>query len=137
MKTLLMVILMTFTQNSFAASKLSMCKDKPSCVISHKDLGKDRNFLEPIKYNQSKEKAHKLILSILKDTARVIILKDSPEYIHATFTSSIFKFVDDVEFTFEQDGVIHFKSNSRKGHFDFGANKDRIEKIRFTFHQSH
>jgi len=55
-------------------------------------------------------------------------------YIHAEFRSSIFRFIDDVEFSFPTDkNIIHVKSASRKGYYDFGANRRRAERLRVTF----
>jgi uncharacterized protein (DUF1499 family) len=55
-------------------------------------------------------------------------------YIHAEFTSLVFRFVDDVEFLFsqERDGEvsIDIRSASRVGHSDFGVNRKRMEDIR-------
>jgi uncharacterized protein (DUF1499 family) len=55
-------------------------------------------------------------------------------YIHAEFTSAVFRFVDDVEFLFtkEQDGevMVDIRSASRVGHSDFGVNRKRMEDIR-------
>ena len=71
------------------------------------------------------------ILGELKQ-ARVI-LADS-DYIRVEFRSVMFKFVDDVEFLFDDDqNVIHVKSASRVGYYDFGANRKRVEHIRSIF----
>jgi uncharacterized protein (DUF1499 family) len=42
--------------------------------------------------------------------------------------------VDDVEFCFDTDSsLIHVRSASRTGYFDFGVNRKRIERIRSAF----
>jgi uncharacterized protein (DUF1499 family) len=57
-------------------------------------------------------------------------------YIHAEFVSAIFRFVDDVEFLFDDhQKVIQVKSASRVGYYDLGVNRRRIEKIRKQFDQ--
>ena len=59
-----------------------------------------------------------------------IITKDE-RYIHAEFRSEWFRFVDDVEFCFdEQKNIIHVRSASRVGYSDFGVNRKRVEDIR-------
>ncbi len=59
------------------------------------------------------------------------IVVEEPTYIHAEFTSALFRFVDDVEFLFaEPEKVIHVRSASRAGYYDFGANRTRIGRIR-------
>ncbi|HJT19346.1 MAG TPA: DUF1499 domain-containing protein [Nitrospira sp.] len=43
----------------------------------------------------------------------------------------MFRFVDDVEFLFEEDTkTVHFRSASRIGYGDFGVNRRRMEEIR-------
>lgn len=51
-----------------------------------------------------------------------------PDYIYATAKSKIFGFVDDLEIRLV-DRQLHFKSKSRVGHSDLGANRKRLEKI--------
>jgi uncharacterized protein (DUF1499 family) len=63
---------------------------------------------------------------------RVVMLED--DYIHAEFVSSVFRFVDDVEFYFDDEQkLIQVKSASRVGYSDLGVNRRRIEKIRKQF----
>ena len=58
------------------------------------------------------------------------ITKDEPAHIHAEFRSAFFRFVDDVTFIFDDDArLIHFRSASRTGYYDFGVNRKRMEKI--------
>lgn len=56
------------------------------------------------------------------------ITQSSDTYIASEFTSSIFKFVDDVEFHRATD-VIHVRSASRVGHSDGGVNQARVQLI--------
>ena len=47
------------------------------------------------------------------------------------FTSALLRFVDDVEFVFDEDHrTIHFRSASRTGYSDLGVNRRRMEDIR-------
>jgi uncharacterized protein (DUF1499 family) len=66
---------------------------------------------------------------------RTTIVTLEEDYIRAEFKSRIFGFVDDVEFWFDDEQkVIHFRSASRVGYSDLGANRKRMEKIRERFH---
>ena len=57
------------------------------------------------------------------------ITSRSDSYLSATYMSSIFKFVDDVEV--RQDGdVCQIRSGSRVGYSDRGVNRKRVEIIR-------
>lgn len=59
------------------------------------------------------------------------VVKTTDHYLHVTFRSPVFGFVDDVEFNFRPDaGIIAVRSASRKGYFDLGVNRRRIEAIR-------
>jgi uncharacterized protein (DUF1499 family) len=54
--------------------------------------------------------------------------------VHAESVSALFRFVDDVEFFFDDhQKVIHVKSASRTGYYDLGVNRRRIEIVRKRF----
>ena len=67
---------------------------------------------------------------------RARVSMNTDEFLHIEFTSKIFRFVDDVEFYFDEPGVIHFRSASRIGHSDMGVNRDRMEEIEHLFIQA-
>lgn len=115
---------------------LSACPETPNCVVSFLfDQGED-HYLEPISFQQDLAHAKKAITSIINSTPRAEIIINTENYIYAEFTSRIFRFVDDVEFYFSDDEeLIHFRSASRLGKSDLGANSKRIERIRFRYHQ--
>ena len=117
-----------------ADGKLQACPDKPNCVVSYKY--DEDHFLEAIEVVSNKERAHKKITGILSKNSSAKIIESSPDYIHAEYTSSIMKFIDDVEFYFGEEKKVHFRSASRTGHSDMGVNKKRIEEIRFKFQQN-
>ncbi len=60
---------------------------------------------------------------------------ENEDYLAATFTSSFFRFVDDLEIRIHADqNMIHIRSASRVGHSDGGVNKKRIEQLKKLFH---
>jgi uncharacterized protein (DUF1499 family) len=70
----------------------------------------------------------------LLDFPRVRLIKVAENYIHAEFTSLIFRFVDDVEFLYNPlKNVIDVRSASRVGYSDLGVNRARVEKIRSKY----
>jgi uncharacterized protein (DUF1499 family) len=90
--------------------------------------------VEPFRYQDTLTEARDRLVSVLNSMARTRIVTIDEDYIHAEFTSHLFRFVDDVEFYFDQDGkTIHVRSASRTGYFDLGANKRRVEDIRKEF----
>ena len=55
-------------------------------------------------------------------------------FLHVEFRSAVFGFVDDVEFLFDDGNkVIHVRSASRVGYYDFGVNRRRVEELRKRF----
>jgi len=59
-----------------------------------------------------------------------VITSESSDYISATFMSSLFKFVDDVELRPGAAGEVHIRSASRVGYSDRGVNRKRVDAIR-------
>jgi uncharacterized protein (DUF1499 family) len=112
--------------------KFSPCSDSPNCVSSQ-STDKAR-FIEPLHYVGSLADARQKLIDILENTKRVRLVKVETDYIHAEFRSLIFQFIDDLELYFPPDqAIIHVKSASRKGYYDFGANRRRVERLRSTF----
>ena len=72
----------------------------------------------------------------LNEISRVKWEQTAPNHITATFTSLIFRFVDDVDFIVREDGTIDVRSASRVGHSDLGANRRRIEDLRERLSQA-
>jgi len=61
------------------------------------------------------------------------INQDDGHYLHATFTSSLFHFVDDLELRLDPAAdVIQIRSASRVGRSDFGVNRQRVKHITAT-----
>ena len=110
---------------------LTPCPDKPNCVISYKN--DSDHYIEPLVYQSSKDKAFEKIKQILDSEKRVVLIEETEHYIRAEFTTAVFRFVDDVEFYFPQEQLIHVRSASRLGTSDLGLNRKRIEIIRSRF----
>ncbi len=106
-------------------NKLHLCPPKDNCISSFDK--REKYFISPISINDdSKQK----LINYLENTERVRIVEKTDNYILAEFTSLIFRFVDDVEFYFDDSQrLLYFRSASRIGHSDLGANRKRINKI--------
>ncbi len=112
--------------------KLAPCPESPNCVSSM--AGDEAHFIEPLSYTGSAEEARERLIETVKSMKRTKIVAEDENYIHAEFTSAIFRFVDDVEFLFDRDANrIHVRSASRVGHSDLGVNRKRVEEIRNKF----
>lgn len=111
---------------------LKPCPNSPNCVSSMAEEEKHR--IDPFTYEGSAEAARTKLIGILESAKRAKIVEKTDHYIHAEFTSLIFRFVDDVEFYFDQkEPVIHVRSASRVGYSDLGANRKRVEELRQQF----
>ncbi len=114
--------------------RLLPCPSSPNCVSSQ---GQDKTHkVAPLVYTGPEDAAHAALISVLRSMPRSRIVTDTGQYIHATFTSRIFRFVDDVEFYFDAaTKTIQVRSASRVGYSDLGVNRKRVEKIRQLFEE--
>jgi uncharacterized protein (DUF1499 family) len=113
---------------------LTSCPSKPNCVSS---IDSDpKHFIEPLRFAGSAKDAQYRMLKIISELKRARVVTVEDNFIGAEFTSFVFRFVDDVEFYFDdRNKIIHVKSASRVGYSDLGVNRRRIEKIRKQFDQ--
>jgi uncharacterized protein (DUF1499 family) len=119
------------SQSVESPDKFSPCPNSPNCVSSQSTNKK--RFIEPLQYTGDIDDARQILINLLENTKRVQLVKVEADYIHAEFRTAIFRFVDDVEFLFPTDkNIIHVKSASRSGYYDFGTNRRRVEWIRST-----
>lgn len=113
-------------------SKLSRCPDTPNCISSEYPE-QQAHYISPIKIALDR-KINISPLSVLEDIVQEIggIVEDqNGNYLAATFTSSIFRFVDDVEIRIDKENnVIHLRSASRVGRSDMGANLKRLKLLK-------
>lgn len=111
---------------------LSPCPSSPNCVSSQSVDEKHR--IEPISYGVSTPDAMARLKEIIKSMKRSRIVAEDDSYLHAEFRSVLFGFIDDVEFYLDgEKNIIHVRSASRTGYYDFGVNRKRVELIRSNF----
>ncbi len=111
---------------------LRSCPSSPNCVCSESDGG--TAGIAPLAYEGDDSAALARLAEVLAAMPRTAVVTRSDDYMHVTFTSAIFRFVDDVEFRLDREaGVIHVRSASRVGYSDLGANRARVERIREAF----
>lgn len=113
-------------------NKLSHCPDTPNCVNSEYPEQQDY-YISPIDII-TKHKINTSPLPLLKDIIQDMggtVMRQDENYLAATFTSNIFRFVDDIELRFDNEKkLIHFRSASRVGRSDMGVNKKRVNLIK-------
>ena len=112
--------------------RLAPCPSSPNCVSTQSTDAKQG--IDPIAYTTSMEEARDCLEKIVRDMPRTNVVRLEKDYMHLECSSRLFRFVDDVEFWFDDaDKVIHCRSASRKGYSDLGVNRKRVEQIREQF----
>jgi len=114
--------------------RLQRCPDTPNCVNSE-FVSDAQHYIEPLVYP-----AHQAV-QVLPRLKTIIgemggsIQVEKADYLAATFTSSVFRFVDDLELRIDaEQNTIHLRSASRVGRSDLGANRKRVEHLKNLFH---
>lgn len=111
------------------AKRLRPCPTSPNCVSTHAtDQG---HAIAPFRYRKSRAEAKEALKNIVQTLPRTKLVEEDESYLHYEFTSLLLRFVDDVEFLFDDETkTIHFRSASRTGYGDLGVNRKRMEEIR-------
>ena len=108
--------------------KLAPCPDTPNCVSSQ--ATDDDHRMEPLHFTDAPGMAWARLVRLVSGLPRAHVADAGVDYMHVEFSSAIFRFVDDVEFWMDEENqVIHFRSASRVGRGDLGANRARMEQI--------
>lgn len=110
--------------------QLAPCPDTPNCVSSFST--KETQMMDPIKFwsGNGDDTLAVIKQTVLENFEDVKTTSESEDYIHFEFTSSFFRFVDDVEFLLDEESeLVHFRSASRVGRSDLGVNRSRMKKI--------
>ena len=119
-------------QGPASPALLPVCPDSPNCVSSQ---AKDsRRRVDPIRFTGPSGSAWSRLRRVIEGMKRARITDGTDGYLHVEVRSAVFGFVDDVEFLMDAGGSrIDVRSASRTGHYDFGANRRRVEEIRARF----
>jgi uncharacterized protein (DUF1499 family) len=117
---------------ALASDILPPCPDSPNCVSS---LADGDHHVAALAGKGSRDASLAALASVLDSLPRVDWQQVGKDRIEATFTSLVFRFVDDVSLVVHEDGRIDVRSASRVGHYDFGANRRRVEMLRDMLNQ--
>jgi uncharacterized protein (DUF1499 family) len=110
---------------------LPPCPSSPNCVSS-RDPDPARR-VDPIPFRGTAEEAREALETVLRSLPHTTIVASSGIVVRAEFRTRL-GFVDDVEFRIDEAaGMIHVRSASRKGYWDLGVNRRRVEAIRLAF----
>jgi uncharacterized protein (DUF1499 family) len=126
------VITITKKPIGITNGKFHPCPKSPNCVSTQST--DEKHKMSPLSYNTSLEEAKGKILNILNTLKRVKIITETNNYLHVEFRTLVFRFVDDVEFYFDDsEKIVHFRSAARLGYSDMGVNRKRMENITKLF----
>ena len=91
-------------------------------------------YIEALTYSGEPEQARQQLERAIAGMKRSRLVRREANYWRAEFTSALWRFVDDVEFLFDDHARrIDVRSASRVGYSDLGVNRKRIEEIRRRF----
>ena len=108
---------------------LPPCPSSPNCVATQ--AHDEGHAIAPFRYRKSRAEAKEALKATIRALPRTQLVEEEDEYLHYEFTTLIMRFVDDVEFLFDDETkTIHFRSASRTGYGDLGVNRKRMENIR-------
>ncbi len=108
--------------------RLATCGSAPNCVSSA-ELRKAYR-VPAMGYEGSSRSIRELILKVLRGWPHTTIVRAGESYILAECKSRWFGFVDDLEiYIDEKEERIQFRSASRVGYSDLGANRKRIKRL--------
>jgi uncharacterized protein (DUF1499 family) len=111
------------------AKRLPPCPSSPNCVSTQ--ATDEGHAIAPFRYKKSRAEAKEVLKAAVTSLSRAKLVEEDESYLHYEFTSLLLRFVDDVEFLFDDETkTIHFRSASRTGYGDFGVNRKRMEEIR-------
>ena len=67
--------------------------------------------------------------AVIEQTSGTQILEEKPAYLHATYSSRIFGFIDDLELFVHDNETLEARSVSRLGESDLGVNRQRLNTL--------
>lgn len=113
---------------------LPPCPESPNCVSSEARTSDTVHWIEPLRPppeahmpNDALTRLRTLVAGMPRST----LTGATPTSFTATFTSRVFRFVDDLELRMAADAsVVHVRSASRVGYGDMGVNRARVEALR-------
>ncbi len=110
--------------------RLAPCTSAQNCVNS---MMADSRSVEPIRFKGEDDNAWMK----MKETIQILggnIEQEKDNYLWATFRSSLFSFIDDVEIVMDKESkLFNIRSASRVGRSDFSVNRKRVEALQKAF----
>lgn len=110
-------------------ASLPACPASPNCVSS--DAVDSSHHVDAYSLLEPTEGSWKAVITAVRELPRSRVTVADESYLHAEVSSRVFGFVDDLELIFRPElAMIAVRSASRKGYWDLGANRSRVETLR-------
>lgn len=109
--------------------QLAAIPETPNAVSSQTSV--ESKYVAPLPMTGSVQQTKDKILQCLREMGHNSVVTQKDDYIHAVFVTPIMQYHDDVEFYIDTTThLIQFRSASRVGKSDFGANKARYDTFK-------
>lgn len=119
-------------QLGISNGRLTECPDSPNCVSSQ--AGDAAHHIAPLVFKGEPGPAFDRLKQLLAHRGDTTIIEVRPDYLRVEFHTALF--VDDGEFLLDvEKRLIHVRSASRRGYWDLGKNRRRMEEIRRSFNK--
>ena len=116
--------------------KLKAVPDSPNCVSTFAAEDDNQHYISPLTYTGSLEDTMLKIESTVSSISGFKIITKESNYVHIEATTPVFRYVDDLEIYLDDSTKrVHFRSASRIGQSDLGANRKRVEKLKASLGQ--
>ena len=104
------------------------CPSSPNCVSSF-EQGSRR--ILPLSFpGKDTATIREILRAWIQQNPNAHITYLGDDLIKAEFKSRVFGFIDDLTLLIQPDSLVDVRSASRTGYYDFGVNRDRVEKLR-------
>ena len=118
-----------YSPDDMSERTLSPCPSSPNCVSTQ--ATDEGHTITPFRYKKPRAEAKEALKAAIATMPRTKLVEEDESYLHYEFISLLLRFVDDVEFLFDDDTkTVHFRSASRTGYSDLGVNRQRMEQMR-------
>uniref|UniRef100_A0A7S3XEU3 DUF1499 domain-containing protein n=1 Tax=Picocystis salinarum TaxID=88271 RepID=A0A7S3XEU3_9CHLO len=140
--------------------RLKPCPSSPNCVSSEADESDKEHYVAPLTYTgMTTVQVVKQLRDVVGKMSRSKLVEEKDLELHYTFTTLVFRFVDDVDLVVVPDdapsestvdakaidaranapttsGTVQVRSASRVGYSDLGTNRRRVEDIRKRWNEA-
>ncbi|MGI8957863.1 MAG: DUF1499 domain-containing protein [Chthoniobacterales bacterium] len=116
-------------ESGMEAGMFTPCPSSPNCISS--DARDSRHAIAPFVLRASGPDIWPQIRAAVLILPRTKLVADDANYLHAECRSAVVGFIDDLEIQLRAgEHRLAVRSASRKGYYDFGVNRRRLESLR-------